>query len=174
MFSYLSDLQAGGGIMKMVIFLSALAVFAVAGYFLVKSIDRFFTLETSSPEKNTGQRNVTVRIVCENPVMLPYVSEKIERQGGHRGDVSFSFYTGGREEIFDSMGEKMYDIFLLTKEPDRLEGYEKKKSSFIPAPLSEPLSGLGVEPINSRRMEMFVLYDPAHSAKVCQKIYSIL
>ena len=129
------------------------------GFIIMNKMDAF--LEKSKQRSTLKNREEVIRIVCENPIMLSYIFEKIEKNKKELDGIFFCFYTGCREDIEKILENGKYDIILLMREPSdkTYEYYEKKISSFAPASISEPLTGMKIEPIENQKATMYVLWN---------------
>ena len=156
--------------MEMIMLLLIFIIIGMIGFIMMNKIDAF--LEQSKQIDVLKNREDVIRIVCENPIMLPYISEKIEKNKKEFNGIFFHFYTGCREDIENGN----YDIILLMGEPSarEYEHYEKKTSSFVPASISELLTGMIIEPVENQKAIMYVLWNEKYITETKRKMISMI
>ena len=104
--------------------------------------------------------------------MLSSVSDAFEKGGKELKDLSVYYYTGSRLDIQKMLEDKSVDILLLLEDEnmDKDKCYGKKVSSFLPAALSEPVTGLSIEPVEHQEMVMYVLWNECYITEKQRKL----
>lgn len=162
--------------MEMVMLLLVFIIIGMIGFAIMKKVDTFLEENQSRQMDALKNREDVIRIVCENPIMLPYISEKIEKNKKEFNGISFHFYTGCREDIEKALENGNYDIILLMGETSarEYEHYEKKTSSFVPGSISELLTGMIIEPIENQKAIMYVLWNEKYITETKRKMISMI
>lgn len=162
--------------MEAIMLLLIFILIGFIGFIIMKNVDAFFEERRNGQMYAIENREDIIRIVCENPIMLPYVSKKIEEQKKEFKRISFCFYTGCRDDIEKALADGNYDIALFIGEPGAGEDgcYRKKISSFVPASIYESLTGLDIEPVESERTVMYVLWNEKYITEIKRKMISVM
>ncbi|MDY3918294.1 MAG: hypothetical protein SOZ59_04730 [Candidatus Limivivens sp.] len=139
------------------------------GFFFMRKLDGFLEENRCRQETDSVNGGEILRLACENPMMLASVTGAVEKAAEEFRETSFYFYTGGREELQKMLENERVDVILLMEEPEEMRqnvqkygkigGYERRKSFFIPAALTEPSTGLRIEPIENHRRVMYILWN---------------
>ena len=159
--------------MEAVVLILVLLMIGGIGFWVVKKIDVF--TEISSQEKHISEnRETVIRIACENPIMLPSLSSALEKTSGELERTSFYLYTGSRADVREMLENGSTDIALLMEktEEELAEGIEKKVSSYTPASLWDPSTGLQVEPVRSGQRRMYVLLNRKYAGEKQRLLFS--
>ena len=135
----------------------------ILGFAAMKKLDVFLA---ENAQKDSGMKSGenVIRIVCENPIMLSSVLEKLETFSKECKEISFYFFTGCRTDIQRMLENDSVDLVLLMEDMNvgDKESYGKKVSTFFPSSLSEPMTGFTVEPLENQQMNMYVLWKEKH------------
>lgn len=159
--------------METVVLILVLFMIGGTGFWIVKKMDTF--TEISSQEKHISEnRETVIRIACENPIMLPSLSNALEKTSGELERTSFYLYTGCRADIRKMLEDGSADIALLMEKTDEdmEETLEKKVSTFIPASLWDPSTGLQVEPAKYGQRRMYVLMNAKYAGDKQRLLFS--
>lgn len=146
--------------MELVVLLLVFIGIGMIGFFAVKKWDVFLE-ENRKPSTSTKEsREDIIKIACENPIMLSAVSEAVGKDAKEFQRTSFFFYTGSGTDVRNMLEKEKADMIFLMEEPKEEEKkqYGEKESSFVPASLSEPFTGLAIEPVESKRKVMYALW----------------
>lgn len=148
------------------------AIIGIIGFLVMKKVDVY--LETSqNRSKDTLKSNKDViRIACENPIMLTSISEALENTSKEFADILLYFYTGCASDIQKMLEDERADIILLLEDADmgKQGDYGRKASTFVPNSMTEPLTGLTIEPIESQQATMYVFWNERHITEKQRKL----
>lgn len=160
--------------METAVLLLGFVIIGVTGCIIAGRIDVFLERSRNRQEDLSENRDSVIRIACENPMMLFSFSHALNKSSKEFEGASFCFYTGSKADIQGMMDEEDIDIVLLMEEPDmeNREHYGEKVSSFVPATLPEPVTGVGIEPIVNQKRAMYVLWNKRHITGKQQKALS--
>lgn len=162
--------------MEAAILLPILILGAIIGFFILKKADVF--LEEGQNRENDAVKSGenVIKIACENPVMLPFITEKIDRQKREFSKISFYLFTGCREDIEKTLESGSCDLILLMGEAkaEEYKGFHKEVGYFIPSYVYEPLTELKIEPVEKNRMIMSVLWNEKNITETKRRLISVI
>lgn len=147
--------------MEIAVLLLVLFAIGMISFLIIKKLDISLEKQQNQESCSSENREHVIKIACENPIMLSSVSDAFEKGGKELKDLSVYYYTGSRPDIQKMLEDKRVDILLLLEDEtmDKDKCYGKKVSSFLPAALSEPMTGLSIEPVEHQEMVMYVLWN---------------
>lgn len=159
--------------METVVLLLFFIVIGITG-FIIKKLDVFHEENRKQEKCALESRENVIKIACENPIMLSSVSDALEKTAKEFKETSFYFYTGCRTDMQRMLENGSADIILLMEEMHVEDNgsYGKKIGSFFPSSLSEPLTGLTIEPIEKQQMVMCVLWNKKHITEKQRELIS--
>ncbi len=160
--------------MELVVLLLVFIGVGMIGFFVVKKWDAFLE-ENRKPSMSTSEnREDVIKIACENPIMLSAVTEAVGKTLKEFQKTSFYFYTGSGTDVRKMLENEKADMIFVMEEPgdkDK-EQYGEKESSFVPASLSEPFTGLTIEPVERERKVMYALWREERITEKGRKLLS--
>lgn len=149
--------------MNIIVLLLFFLGMAILGFAIMKKLDVFLINNVQSKNDMNSEKNV-IRIACDNPIMLTSILEKLETFSREYKEISFYFFTGYRTDIKKMLENESIDLVFLMEDMNigDKECYGKKVSSFFPQPLTEPITGFTIEPLENQQMNMYVLWKKTH------------
>lgn len=162
--------------MEVVVLLLVFIGIGVVGFFAVKKWDAFLEKNQEQSMGRIEGRKDVIKIACENPIMLSAVSDAVGKTFKEFQKTSFYFYTGSGTDIRKMLENGKADMIFLMEEPEveEKEQYGKKESSFVPFSLTEPFTGLTIEPVESERKVMYALWREERITEKGRRLLSII
>lgn len=160
--------------MEAIAYLLVFIIVVTVGFLAMKKLDIFMDENQREQQNQSECTNEIIKIACENPIMLSYVVEIIERQHKALETVAFEFYTGCREDIRQK--QLSYDIIMLMTEPEygAFPDCEHKEGMFHPSFAVEPFTNQKVKPIEKQKSLLYILWNEKNMTEAKRTLVSMM